>query len=303
MSREVQGEAPADAVPGQRGLPQRVEAGMARLVPRQVFPRKRSRTVMLAGVVSVVGCLTGWTAAGAWAPANPTNPPEAVTATVRDMRLDPDSRPEPARARLVIDVANASPGAVVVVGHATSFDAASVTGLEPRALRIAPGASRPVEVEVAVACSGPAPLRSPALRIRRADGGVRPVPVNGASQALLAVCAAGTGQQLPLVIDKAWLEGRRLAVEMSVPSGRTTQVRAVRAGGVALSASQATIAGEGTTIWLDPPVDCPQPWRSEGVPQQITLDVDVGGPASLSLPVGPALADWILADSCPADSP
>src|SRR6185503_10590648 len=118
---------------------------------------------------------------GAWAPANPTNPPEAVTATVRDMRLDPDSRPEPARARLVIDVANASPGAVVVVGHATSFDAASVTGLEPRTLRIAPGASRPVEVEVAVACSGPAPLRSPALRIRRADGGIRPVPVNGAS--------------------------------------------------------------------------------------------------------------------------
>lgn len=302
MSREVQGEAPADAVPGQRGLPQRVETGMARLVPRQGFPRKRGHTALLVGVVCVVGCLGGWTAAGAWAPANPPTPPEAVTATVRDMRLDPDSRPEPARARLVIDVVNASPGAVVVVGHATSFDAASITGLEPRALKIAAGASRAVEVEVAVACSGPAPLRAPALRIRRTDGGIRPVPVTGASQALLAVCAAGSGQQLPLVIDKVSLDGRRLAVVMSVPSGRTTQVQAVRAGGVALAASQATIGGGDTTIWLDPPVDCPQAWRSDGVPQQITLDVDVGGPGSLSLQIGPALADWILADSCPAAS-
>ena len=300
MSREVQGEAPADAVPGQRGLPHRAEAGVARLVPRQVFPPRRGRTAVLAGLVSLVGCLAGWTAAGAWAPENPTTPPEAVTATVRDVRADADSRPEPARARLVVDVANASSGAVVVVGHATSFDAASITGLEPRNLRIAAGASHAVEIEVAVACSGPAPLRSPALRIRRADGGIRPVPVTGASQALLAVCAAGSGQQLPLVIDKVWLDGRRLAVVMSSPSGRTTQVQAVRAGGVALAASQATIAGEDTTIWLDPPGDCPQTWRSDGIPQQINLDVDVGGPASLILPVGPALADWILDNSCPA---
>jgi hypothetical protein len=303
MSREVQGEAPADAVPGQRGLPQRVEAGMARLVPRPAFPRKRGGTALMAGLVSVVGCLAGWAAAGAWAPTNATAPPEAITATVRDMRPDPDSRPEPARARLVVDVVNATPGAVAVVGHSTSFDAASITGLEPRSLKIAAGASRSVVLQVAVACSGPAPLRSPALRIRRADGGIRPVPVTGASQALLAVCAAGTAHQLPLVIDKVSLDGRRLALVMTSPSGRTTEVHAVRAGGVALAATQATIAGGETTIWLDPPVDCPQAWRSEGVPQQVSVDVDVGGPASITLPVGPALADWILADSCPAASP
>jgi len=303
MSREVQGEAPDDARADPRTLQERMEAGAARLhLSGVVRHTGRRRTALLVALVCLAGGLGGWALAGAWSPATRAAEPDAVTATVRDVVAEAGDRPVPTRGHLLVEVVNASAGTIVVTGHDVSYDAAQITGVVPRILEVPAAASRTLEVDVAVGCTGPAPLRSAPLRLRRMDGGIRPLPVNGASQALTTLCATAGGPQSPLVIHEAHPEGGRLALVMSAPSGRTTEVEAVRAGGVPLVTTQATVAGASTTIWLEPPYDCPMAWRSTGIPQQVSLDVDVGGPASLTLQVGPALADWLLATSCPGGS-
>jgi hypothetical protein len=296
MSREVQGDAPADA-----GVP--VEAKplpgpLGRMAAPRPGWRRTGAVLALITATSLAG-LGGWTAAGAWQPPQPPPPPEAVTAVAIEATADAISRPNPVRGRMLVRLTNPGDHPVSVVGFEPARDATFITGLDPRRLDVPAGGSAEVLLQVGVRCGSAAVLDLPGLRIRRPDGGLRPLPLTGAPDALAQLCAAWPGQE-PLVVDQVHRDFERLAVVLRSPGGRTTRVQSVLAGAVPLTvtALPITVDGGDTTIWLQPPGRCPARWQQTGIPERLMLGLDIGGPAELSLRLGPALADWILATAC-----
>ncbi len=332
MSREVQGDAPADAavatatrvsgMPGGLGAPGSFPAialtdqldrldrlargpwaqalGRLGLGPAQALATGPARWRAPGSVLAILltGAL-GWLAAGAWQPPPPPPPPEAVTAAVLDARAD-GNRPTPVRGRMRVVVQNDGDHPVSVVGFEPPRDSGFVMGLDPRRLEVPAGGRADLVLQFAVRCGAATPLDLPALRIRRPDGGLRPVPLAGATDALATMCA-GWPDQEPLVLDSVGRDGDRLQLRLRVPGGRSTRLDDASAGAVRLAVSTlpTTVDGGGTTVWLQPPRQCPVRWQQTGIPRTLTLQGDLGGPATLTLPVGAMLSDWILDTACP----
>lgn len=285
---------------GRLGLDRLVEqAGLGARLARGAdagLGRWRLPGALLA--VLLTGSL-GWLAAGAWQPPAPPPPPEAVTATVLDARADGD-RPTPIRGRMRVTVENPGDHAVAVVGFEPSRDSGFVLGLDPRRLEVPAGGSADLVVQFAVRCGDAAPLDLPGLRVRRPDGGLRPIPLEGATDALAALCS-GWPHQEPLVVDSVRRDGDRLALRLRVPGGRSTRIDSAAAGAFVLTVSDLpnTVDGGGTTVWLVPPASCPVRWQQTGIPRTLTLQGDLGGPATLTLTIGSLMSDWILDTACP----
>lgn len=257
--------------------------------------RWRLPRAMLA--VALTGAL-GWLAAGAWQPPPPPPPPEAVSAAVLDARAD-GNRPTPVRGRMRVVVQNDGDHPVSVVGFEPPRDSGFVMGLDPRRLEVPAGGRADLVLQFAVRCGAATPLDLPALRIRRSDGGLRPVPLAGATDALATMCA-GWPQQEPLVLDSVDRDGDRLRLRLRVPGGRSTRLDEAFAGAVRLVVAPlpAPVDGAGKTFWLEPPRQCPVRWQQTGIPRTLTLQGDLGGPATLTLTVGPLMSDWILDTTC-----
>jgi hypothetical protein len=255
----------------------------------------RAPTSALA--VLLVGVL-GWLAAGAWQPTSAPPSPEAVTASVVDARADGD-RPTPIRGRMRVVLQNSGDHPVSVVGFEPALDSGFVLGLDPRRLEVPAGGRADLVLQFAVRCGEAGPLDLPGLRVRRPDGGLRPVPLTGATAALAGLCA-GWDHQEPLVVDTVARDGERLALRLRVPGGRSTRIDEVRAGAVRLRASDlpTTVDGGGTTVWLLPPDSCPVRWQQTGIPRTLVVQADLGGPATLTLTVGSLMSEWILDTVC-----
>lgn len=303
MSREVQGDAPADAT---RTAARTLGASPWRPGPGRwtlllTGPADRAPAGWRAVAALLAALLTGalgWLAAGAWQPPPAPPAPEPVTATVLTARAEGD-RPVPVRGRMRVAVQNGGTDPVSVVGFEPPRDAGFVMSLDPRRTEVPARGRIELTVQFAVRCGSAVPLDLPGLRIRRPDGGLRPLPLAGVTDALARMCTGWTGQE-PLVLQEAARDGDRLRLLLRVPGGRSTRLDAATAGTVPLTVSDLpiTVDGGGTTVWLAPPARCPVRWQQSGLPRVLSLQADLGGPAVLSLVVGPQLSDWILDTAC-----
>jgi hypothetical protein len=117
---------------------------------------------------------------------------------------------------------------------------------------------------------------------------------------LARVCQLQQPGSQVLTLVSAARDGIRLKLAIRSPSGRTTQVLALGAEGVPLTGEPLPSSVEATPriIWLDPPATCPAEWVAAGLPRTVDLEVDVGGPATVSLDVGFAVAQWLRAGPC-----
>lgn len=326
MSREVQGDAPADAAvgtaPRTTGLPpddrpppaatgtfggpfagpfagRAARVAVGRILPGRLadLTRGRPSAALVALLTLLLTGACGWLAAGAWQPPAPPPPPEAVTAVALDAR--PETADPSPIGLLRVQLRNAGDHPVDVVGYETPRYSAFITGLQPRRLTVPAGAGRELLVRFGVSCGGTAPLDLPGLRVRRPDGGLRPVPLDGVAEALARFCS-DSERLAPLVLDSVRRDGDRLELRLRVPGGRTTRVDAASAGAVALDGSDlpTSVDGGGTTVWLSPPDRCPVRWQQTGIPRSLSLQADLGGDATLTLRVGSLMSDWILDTAC-----
>ena len=132
---------------------------------------------------------------------------------------------------------------------------------------------------------------------------------------LLKACSSAAPELRPLTATMtAASKGDRATVQLASPTGRRTDVLAIRVGGVALqmSPTRPTIAGKApTAVQLTAPTTCPRQWQVVGLPNVLAIDLTQapggGGPPSPTvdsittrLPLGLALTSWLLAASCGA---
>ncbi len=257
--------------------------------------RARRVAVLVAALLAAVG---GWTWTGLARSAQALAGRGDTTAAVALVTGARPGERESQVVRGVFDVTVRNVGGVPfqVRGTAASLGAVAVEAVDG-AGEVAPGASRQLLLHVWVSCASPLPLRLPALRLTGPDGGSGAVVRGGA--AVLAGWCAGVDRDL-LELAGTTGDGDRLRVVLRVPSGRTTRIDAVRAGGVLLSASPLPIwlGGQASTLWLTPPRPCPRAWSAGGLPTSVDLDADVGGPATVSVAVGPDLARWLAEHGC-----
>lgn len=310
MSREVlgPGDARADgdwdetwdaAVPTPPDLP-------ARAIP----PRRRR---VLAGVAFAVGVLIGWPAVGAasWTPAVSDPPGLSLAATLLDLHADPDAAsPAPgsdARLSVIADlqVTNLTGEAITLDGPGAPLTAARVRRLTPSSTTLAARTGRRVTAAIEIGCGSPQPLDLPPLRIARADGRRGNVPIDGAASELTAWCARHRPEQA-LQLRRVVVDGERLRVDLTMPSGRTALVAQLEAGGVVLTGRPlpAMVDGQVRSIWLDPPGDCDARWLADGFPSALELTLEVpatperGSRSWSRLAGGAILPQWLLDTSC-----
>ena len=275
--------------------------------------RRRSRAIAAAtGLLALAaGAAFGWTAGDAWGAGrehNDVNRGTAASATVVTMtgRFDPLGQ---SQLDALVRVVNLGTLPIGITGSQVAYLAAQTDTVSQVPLTMAPGETALVRLSGHLACSSPLPLGLPALTLRRADGLERALPVDGATAELTRICSSGaaSGQSLQLV--SAGQDGDRLRLVFDVPSGRTVRVIGISAGEVALTGRPlpGEVDGQPRAIWLDPPASCAVPWRTQGVPR--ALDVDLTGVADRSevsgvgarvhLDVGYTLSSWLLDHACP----
>ena len=258
----------------------------------------RRRSVAVVAAAAVVGAAVGWTGAGAWQDTPAGDRVQAMSAVVVSS-FPTDDAVQRVEGDLRIRVTNIGEVAVDVVGSDASFDAGTITGIEGLPRRVDVGGAQVLTVHVSAACASPQPLRLAGLSVRGPDGVRRPLPVEGASDALARFCSADAEQPV-IAVTRATEDGDRMRLDLTVPSGRTTSVVAVLAGSVPLRWSPVPMLldGQGRTVWLTAPADCDPRWRATGLPVALDLVTDMGGAADLTLPVGLALPRWLGRVSC-----
>lgn len=265
--------------------------------------RIRRRHAVAAGLTAVLLAIcgaSGWIAARLWTdtPSSPVGDEPAAWAVVVDARLRGETG-----ARLLVDVTvrltNLGRAPMILTGAETTFDAGSVEAVVPDSVPVRPGEAVEVVARSAIACRSPLPLRLFPLQVRRADHTLVTVPISGATAALTAVCGAQDLDSAVLALTRVAPDGNRLALVLRSPTGRTTGVVGAHAGGVQLTGRPfGAFDGNDRILWLDPPRTCPAPWLAGGLPRIVTLEIDAGGPATVDLDTGFALARWLRAGPC-----
>jgi hypothetical protein len=165
--------------------------------------------------------------------------------------------------------------------------------------------TRTAVLEVAVGCRSPLPLNLPPLQVRTPDGALMSVVADGAGQVLADLCSAGPDVDHLIHQVGVSRDGTRLKVAVTAASGRTTVLHAIHAGGVPIEVRPlpSTVDGGIRTLWLEPPADCPPTWQRTGLPEDLDVDVEVGANATVRIPVGYALAGWLLDGPCAGNLP
>ncbi len=248
----------------------------------------------------------------------------ATGAIVTDVIGSAGSR-NPVRAKVSVAVTNRGSQQIRVLKPDLPGDGTAVLSLSPSELRVDPGAIGRVDADVSLRCDLPEPLRLPDLRMELRNGTLWGLPVSGSGM-MVEACSRAASAFRPLVgalarrpagtspaTGTSPTGGERLTVRLHSPTGRRFDVPQIRAGGVVLTMSPATVALTGKTpvvVHLTAPKSCPVQWQIPGIPS--ALSVDLRPPASsrpsraaefgatVWLQLGPAVASWLLATSCPA---
>jgi hypothetical protein len=256
--------------------------------------------------VLVAGTVFGWTGSGSMSSSLQRDDlarTAAVVATVLDMSGRPDSTGSAdivARVRVV----NVGAVPVTVTGAERGFLAARIDQVSRLPADLAVGARLDLQLSVQVACWSPNQLALPALSMRRPDGVLRPVPIDGATAELARVCNLGDPKSHTLVLQDVRRDGDRLRLVMVVPSGRTVRIMDVAAGEISLTGRPlpSTIDGQPRAMWLDAPSSCDVSWRTQGFPRTLDLTVDGTidgvGRSHVVIDAGYALAGWLLSGPC-----
>jgi hypothetical protein len=302
---------PADGADGKDGgdATNAVGGDRADSGPADGDPPRRGRTpsrraaALLA--LLVLGTGTGWLGAGAWASTQDeqdTQRGPAAAAVVIDVRPSSGTAVRTG-ADVVVQINNLGRSLLTLNGAEASFDAGEITLVTPQGLQVPQGGSAMAVLHAAVACGSPQPLRLPALQLRGSDGLLRSVAVDGSAAALAVICELQPPAVHLLELVSVSPDGARLRLQVSSPTGRTTQVVAISAGGVALSGRPVpgTVDALERTIWLDQPKGCPAEWLLGGLPRTVDLRLDSGGDSTVSLDLGFAMARWLRAGACSGD--
>lgn len=263
-------------------------------------PWQRRTTVLAAA--ATLGITIGWLADTAWQTAQSADArlrTAGLSSVVVDAQHTGDA-PTRMTADLTVRLDNLGLAPVQLIGSEVTYDAVAVVAIEPPRQTVPVDASRTVVLRVAIGCRSPRPLRLPPLQGRTPDGALLSLPTDGAGQALADLCAAGAGADHVIRQVGVSGDGTQLKVAMTADSGRTTEVHQIRAGGVRLEARPlpATVDGTVRTFWLQRPTECSPLWQRSGLPEVIHLDVDIGADVTVAVPLGYALAGWLLDGPC-----
>lgn len=272
------------------------------------------RQALGIGLVGLLTLTVGYVGQGSWGVGVAV--PTAVGATVTDV-IGGASSQKPVRVTISLAVTNVGLEPVRVLLPDSNGTGTRVLGLAPADLLVDPGEIGRIDADATLDCRLPEPLRLPELQLELGDGTRRELQVGGSGM-LLEACSRAAPAVRPLaatIVPPS--PGGQLTVQLSSPTGRRTDVRAFRAGGAVLtmSTTRATVAGKVRTIVrLSAPKTCPVQWQLAGAPSALTADLTTpedqapGGNVSARTPsgatvrllLGPALASWLLATSCPA---
>lgn len=267
---------------------------------------RRARGAVLA-VVTALSALAGWAGSRGWAG---SQDPDSLLGGPVAWAVVVDSRPRGGSSQrtlvdLVVRVTNLGRTPLSLNGAEASFDAGAIEAIGPDGASIAPGASIDAVALASIACRSPQPLRLYPLQVRRSDRSLRSVEIAGAAAALTRVCHAQGPDAQVLSLIRASEDGERLRVVVHSPTGRTTKVEGVHARGVAFTGRplDGTFDARERVIWLDRPRTCPAEWLRTGLPRTLTFEVDPGGPATVTLDAGFALARWLRTAPCSGSGP
>jgi hypothetical protein len=274
---------------------------------RATLRRPGGRRAVALLTAGLLGLLLGWSGDAAWRSAQADDArlrTAGLSVVVSDAQRTDESALRTS-AELTIEVTNLGLVPMAVVGSELTYDAAAVVSIEPPQFTVPVDGSRSALLQVAVGCRSAQPLDLPPLQARAPDGSLLSVVVDGAGQVLTQLCDSGPEVDQVLRAVAIARDGVRLRIALMAPGGRTTEVQSVRAGGVALTGRPlpAMIEGVPRSIWLQPPIDCPETWRQTGLPQDLQIDVDIGTDATVTLPIGYQLASWLLDGPCAAAVP
>jgi hypothetical protein len=301
LNREATGPAPHPVGPVDL-IPTPRDAGHVPVAARRSDVQLLLEQATTGLCVLLVCGLAGWLGAGAW---QFGQAPDELLLGLTASAVVVDVRPMGGDgvltgANLDVQISDLGRAPLTLVGGQPSFDVGSFVGISPPALVIGAGASASASVLVAVACASPQPLRLPELRFRGPDGLLLAVPIDGSAAALAETCNQQPPDVRELQLISAQQDGPRLRLTVRSPTGRTTQVTGVSAGGVPLSGRPlpVTVDHLDATLWLDPLTACPVQWEQSGFPRTLDLQLDSGGESTLSLDVGFALISWATAGAC-----
>jgi hypothetical protein len=201
---------------------------------------------------------------------------------------------------VVVRITNLIRTPVTVPGVEVSFDAGTIESIAPRGLTVAAGASADAVARATVDCGSPLSLGLYPLQVRRADRSLQSIEISGATAVLARICNAQVPDLRVLTLVGVSQDADRLRLVVRSPTGRTTTIRGLRARGVALTGRPLSggFDGRERVLWVDRPRTCPAEWLSTGLPRTLTVEVDVGGPATVTLDVGYPLARWLRAAPC-----
>jgi hypothetical protein len=282
-----------------------------------------------AVILGLLGLLTfavGYLGQGSWRIGAPAGP-SAISAIATDVAGGPGSR-QPIRVQVSIAVANDGSDQIRVIGFAGADSAVAIMNLEPTSLIVGPGQVGALNADVSVRCDQATALRLPALDTELIDGVRQVLPVGG-SGLLLEACSRGTPSVRPLAASivrstpgtgspsttpsTTTTTGTNpsrdvgpLIIRLTSPTGRRVDVVAIRAGGVSLLAEPFPVSVAGLApalVRLTAPRTCPRQWQVPGAPRSLAFDLAPGSAdgslTTVPLRLGPELASWLLANSCP----
>ncbi len=271
-------------------------------------PGRRSRRRRVAAVVVVLlaSSLVGWVSASTWRAAvtGPQRLDFAVMAGIVAVAPTADLT-EPVRSSLTVQVVNRGESTVLVTGTQPSLDAVSSALGRPAGVSVAAGTQAEITVDLLVRCASPNPLRVPDLRVVGRDGVVRQVPVLGGATAAATLCGRAPPERQVLVVTRARVEDPYFAILLRSPTGRSVHVYDITAGGFRLDAHPlpAAVDGLGMVVWLHAPTVCAPQWQVDGLPETLVAHTEVEAEATITVPVGLGLAQWLSAKACGGGSP
>jgi len=304
---------PSGSVPG------RPPPAVRRRTPRPAMSRRRRAAVVLV-LAALSGAAFGWNGAGSWREAQERevllqSAGAAAAVVALDASVGGLDAVDEARgvrsAALTVSILNLGGVPLQVSGRSDSLSAVRIRFVNPSGASVGPRARLTVRVVVEVACSSPQALRVPPLQITSPDGLVRDIPLDATAPALGDLCteningtaaliegaAARTGTDVGDLVDDG-----RFRVSVRAPSGRTTRVVGVRAGGLELTGDPlpATVDGTARVLWLEQPRACDPSVSRSGLPRSLDVDVDggAGQTATVRVQIGDALARWLLDGPC-----
>lgn len=278
--------------------------------PRSRRPRSARQVAVLLLAAVGLGAVLGWTTTGSVGATQ--NDEDAVvgldaTATIVDVR-SVTIQGARAGADVQLRVRNTGDVPLTVLGAAKGFSAGRIDSLSRDPLVVEPRTGQDVDLRVTVACDSAERLTLPPLTVRRQDGTLRSLDVQGAAATLAELCRRGDPSGHLLAVTAVTREddgaGARLMITVTVPNGRTLRLTGIAVGGVPLTGTPlpVTLDTPKRTIWLDPPSSCAPAWRAQGVPETFDLTVSTSpadpSPVHLDQPGGLALADWLLTSAC-----